>query len=85
MIHEHHRDVEVRLADRAQEREAVHGGSTAGPIARKVMDYYLLGKVPPAEPAAEPAKETPKKPAKPGVPSASGGAPATTEVEEPHD
>jgi penicillin-binding protein 2 len=23
-----------------------HGGSTAGPIARKVMDYYLLGKVP---------------------------------------
>jgi len=28
-----------------------HGGSTAGPIARKVMDYYLLGKVPsPAEP-----------------------------------
>lgn len=25
-----------------------HGGSTAGPIARKVMDYYLLGKVPSA-------------------------------------
>ncbi|MHB8165646.1 MAG: penicillin-binding transpeptidase domain-containing protein, partial [Sulfuricella sp.] len=24
-----------------------HGGSIAGPIARKVMDYYLLGKVPP--------------------------------------
>lgn len=24
-----------------------HGGSTAAPIARKVMDYYLLGKVPP--------------------------------------
>jgi penicillin-binding protein 2 len=23
-----------------------HGGSAAGPIARKVMDYYLLGKVP---------------------------------------
>ena len=23
-----------------------HGGSTAGPIARKVMDYYLLGKLP---------------------------------------
>ena len=21
-----------------------HGGSTAGPIARKVMDFYLLGK-----------------------------------------
>ncbi len=26
-----------------------HGGSAAGPIARKVMDYYLLGKVPEAE------------------------------------
>lgn len=30
-----------------------HGGSTAGPIARKVMDYYLLGKVPEAEPIKE--------------------------------
>ncbi len=27
-----------------------HGGSAAGPIARKVMDYYLLGKKPPEEP-----------------------------------
>ncbi|HQN64755.1 MAG TPA: penicillin-binding protein 2 [Methylophilus sp.] len=26
-----------------------HGGSAAGPIARKVMDYYLLGKLPVAE------------------------------------
>lgn len=26
-----------------------HGGSAAGPIARKVMDYYLLGKLPAAE------------------------------------
>lgn len=26
-----------------------HGGSTAGPIARKVMDYYLLGKLPVAD------------------------------------
>lgn len=26
-----------------------HGGSAAGPIARKVMDYYLLGKVPKVE------------------------------------
>jgi penicillin-binding protein 2 len=24
-----------------------HGGSTAGPIARQLMDYYLLGKLPP--------------------------------------
>jgi penicillin-binding protein 2 len=27
-----------------------HGGSAAGPIARKVMDYYLLGKLPVEEP-----------------------------------
>lgn len=32
-----------------------HGGSAAGPIARKVMDYYLLGKLP-AEETAEDAK-----------------------------
>jgi len=29
-----------------------HGGSTAAPIARMVMDYYLLGKLP-SEAAAE--------------------------------
>jgi len=33
-----------------------HGGSAAGPIARKVMDYYLLGKMP------DEAKDTNKKP-----------------------
>ncbi|CAG0932704.1 partial penicillin-binding protein 2, partial [Planctomycetaceae bacterium] len=33
-----------------------HGGSAAGPIARKVMDYYLLGKEPDA-----PAQETPRE------------------------
>ena len=36
-----------------------HGGSAAGPIARKVMDYYLLGKLP----AAEPVKIDKKSPA----------------------
>ncbi len=30
-----------------------HGGSAAGPIARKVMDYYLLKKLPPEEPAKQ--------------------------------
>ncbi|MDD5181142.1 MAG: penicillin-binding protein 2 [Gallionellaceae bacterium] len=30
-----------------------HGGSTAAPIARKVLDYYLLGKVPKPLPAAK--------------------------------
>lgn len=34
-----------------------HGGSTAAPIARKVLDYYLLGKVPKPLAAAE-VKET---------------------------
>ena len=37
-----------------------HGGSAAGPIARKVMDYYLLGKVPNA-PSGEGSK-TPEAP-----------------------
>ena len=32
-----------------------HGGGTAAPIARRVMDYYLLGKVPDAVKVAEPA------------------------------
>ena len=30
-----------------------HGGSAAGPIARKVMDYYLLGKLPVVAPAED--------------------------------
>ncbi len=34
-----------------------HGGGTAAPIARKVMDYYLLGKVPQA-PAVKPSAVT---------------------------
>src|SRR5687768_912229 len=36
-----------------------HGGSTAAPIARLVMDYYLLGKLPeePAAPAVEQVNE----------------------------
>jgi len=36
-----------------------HGGSAAGPIARKVMDYYLLGKLPPVE---VPPEMNPKNP-----------------------
>jgi penicillin-binding protein 2 len=32
-----------------------HGGSTAGPIARTVFDYYLLGKKPATRPAPPPA------------------------------
>ncbi|MEQ1598944.1 MAG: penicillin-binding protein 2 [Methylotenera sp.] len=33
-----------------------HGGSAAGPIARRVMDYYLLGKLPVTEPPIESTK-----------------------------
>jgi penicillin-binding protein 2 len=33
-----------------------HGGSTAAPIARKVMDYYLLGKTP--QPLQKPTEKT---------------------------
>lgn len=53
-----------------------HGGSVAAPIARKVMDYYLLGKVPQVVPKAP--QSTPIS----GVPAVS--APAAAEVEE-HD
>jgi len=51
-----------------------HGGSTAGPIARKVMDYYLLGKTPAIEPSAVAAP----------VPAGATGT-ATIPEEEPHD
>ncbi len=47
-----------------------HGGSTAGPIARRVMDYYLLGKEPPA--------------AKPAIDEAAISAPTPAEPAEEH-
>ncbi|MDO9205428.1 penicillin-binding protein 2 [Methylotenera sp.] len=55
-----------------------HGGSAAGPIARKVMDYYLLGKLPIAEPTTANNK-------KPGNSGASIVTPQTTPEEELHD
>ncbi|MGQ2966097.1 penicillin-binding protein 2 [Methylophilus sp.] len=81
LINERHRDhawfIAYAPADDPKIAVAVivengsHGGSTAGPIARKVMDYYLLGKVP-VDPAAAAAPEA-------TVPNA-------PEVEEePHD
>jgi len=48
-----------------------HGGSTAAPIARKVMDYYLLGKVPQTDEAA--------------LAKATGAASGVADVEEEHD
>ncbi len=54
-----------------------HGGSAAGPIARKVMDYYLLGKLPQVEPSPAPSKDT-------GATQADTAAPDTLE-ETYHD
>ena len=51
-----------------------HGGSAAGPIARKVMDYYLLGKLPPVEPISD---ANPK--------SATGVAPKTAPIDAPEE
>ena len=49
-----------------------HGGTVAAPIARKLMDYYLLGKIPPPPPLPAKAK--------------SGVTATTTAAEEPeHD
>lgn len=58
-INERHRDHALFIAYAPAEDPKIalavivenggHGGSAAGPIARKVMDYYLLGKVPNTE------------------------------------
>lgn len=63
LINERHRDHALFIAYAPAEDPKIalavivenggHGGSAAGPIARKVMDYYLLGKIP--------AKETPEE------------------------
>ncbi|MFA6061757.1 MAG: penicillin-binding protein 2 [Gallionella sp.] len=69
-IDERHRDHAwfISFAPVEQPRIAVvvlaenggHGGGTAAPIARKVMDYYLLGKVPqPVVPVITPASSIP--------------------------
>ena len=60
-VHERHRDhawfiafapaEKPRIALAVLAENAGHGGAIAAPIARKVIDYYLLGKVPlPAQP-----------------------------------
>jgi penicillin-binding protein 2 len=61
LIDERHRDHALFIAYAPAEEPKIalavivenggHGGSAAGPIARKVMDYYLLGKLPVVEPA----------------------------------
>ncbi len=64
-INERHRDHALFIAYAPADNPSIalavivenggHGGSAAGPIARKVMDYYLLGKLP-NEPAINPVK-----------------------------
>jgi penicillin-binding protein 2 len=58
-----------------------HGGTTAGPIARKVMDYYLLGKIPSPELAKDDKKALVKAPANALGPAATQPEPE----EELHD
>lgn len=68
-INERHRDHALFIAYAPAEDPTIalavivenggHGGSAAGPIARKVMDYYLLGKLP----AQEAVKTAPSNPA----------------------
>lgn len=67
-INERHRDHALFIAYAPAEEPKIalavivenggHGGSAAGPIARKVMDYYLLGKLPIIEPPAESVNAT---------------------------
>ncbi|MGQ0443133.1 MAG: penicillin-binding protein 2 [Methylophilaceae bacterium] len=68
-INERHRDHALFIAYAPAEEPKIalavivenggHGGSAAGPIARKVMDYYLLGKLPSVEPTPENATTIP--------------------------
>jgi len=44
-----------------------YGASTAGPIARKIVDAWLLGKMPEAEPATTPAAAPVTTPAAPAT------------------
>ncbi len=65
-INERHRDHALFIAYAPAEDPTIamaiivengqHGGSTAGPIAKKVMDYYLLGKLPAPDKVLDEAK-----------------------------
>ena len=83
LIDERHRDHALFIAYAPAEEPKIalavivenggHGGSAAGPIARKVMDYYLLGKLPAVEPsvgssiATKPNENIPVAPVNPVV------------------
>jgi penicillin-binding protein 2 len=100
-INERHRDHALFIAYAPAEDPTIamavivengqHGGSTAGPIARKVMDYYLLGKLPTPDKVVEDAKATTNTPVnKPVSPAGSSTRkikpePSTPPEEELHD
>lgn len=99
-INERHRDHALFIAYAPAEDPTIamavivengqHGGSTAGPIARKVMDYYLLGKLPTPDKVVEDAKATTNTPVNKHVsPTASASkikpVPSTPPEEELHD
>lgn len=75
-INERHRDHALFIAYAPAEAPRIalavivenggHGGSAAGPIARKVMDYYLLGKLPEAPSAAIKPENSDAPPTAPG-------------------
>ena len=62
-VHERHRDHSLFIAFAPAEAPTIamailvenggHGSTAAAPIARKVMDFYLLGKEPEMKPAPE--------------------------------
>ncbi len=89
LVNERHRDHALFVAYAPAEDPQIalavivenggHGGSAAGPIARKVMDYYLLGKLP--------VVETPKAEAIANPNGVEGTAPASAIInaqEEEH-
>ncbi len=89
-IDERHRDHALFIAYAPAEEPKIalavivenggHGGSAAGPIARKVMDYYLLGKLPTIEAPAEATN-----PLKPNVHAPAGAVkPVVNAPEEEH-
>ena len=83
-IDERHRDHALFIAYAPAENPTIalavivenggHGGSAAGPIARTVMDYYLLGKVPEVEAAGADKK--------PSVSTARNNAPTPEELHD---
>lgn len=90
LVNERHRDHALFIAYAPAENPTIalavivenggHGGSAAGPIARKVMDYYLLGKLP----AVELPKDAKAAPLATNNAAASASLPIENAPEEEH-